>query len=90
MLYNLKKRPNAHELNEIIEHHRNNYLDYCRVWFEDNSTAVYYNTMPVECYHTPSGVVGVDFQNPILHREGAFGAMGIIRSKRVCKKILDK
>ena len=89
MLYALKKRPNAHELNEIIEHHRNNYLDYCRVWFEDNSTAVYYNTMPVE-YYKASNDIRIDFQNPILHREGAFGAMGIIRTKRVCKKILDK
>ena len=89
MLYELTKRPNAHELNEIIDHHERHYLDYCRVWFDNGSTGVYHNTMPVQHYQSPNKYY-VDFQNPILHQEGAFGVMGIIRSKRVCIKILDK
>lgn len=88
MLYELSKHPNAHELNEIIADH-DKYLDYCRVWFDNGSTGVYYNTMPVQYYKSPNKYC-VEFRNPILHQEGAFGVMGIIRSKRVCKKILDK
>ena len=86
-MYVLNKSPNARELNKIVTDHSDNYLDYCRVWFDDNSTAVYYNTIPILHYQAPN-VYYVDFKNPILHREGAFGKLGIIRSKRVCKKLL--
>jgi hypothetical protein len=89
MLYELTKNPNARELNEIIDHHTDNYLDYCRVWFKDGTTAIYYNTMPIQYCKSPNKYY-VDFRNPILYGNGMFGVLGIIRSKRICKKILDK
>lgn len=88
MLYELAKDPSNDELNKIIAHHAENYLDYCRVWFDDGSTKVYYNTMPIFGYDPPKCYV--DFRNPIIYGEGKFGKMGIIRAKRVCRKILDK
>ena len=68
---------------EILKH--SEYIDYCRVWFDDNSTKIFYNTIPIE-RRTDKGFCYLIFVNSELSPAGAFGKIGIIRSKRVVTK----
>lgn len=68
---------------EISRHSK--YTDYCRVWFEDGSSQIFYNTVPIE-KRTSEGFYYLTFVNSKLSKTGAFGKMGVVRSKRVVFK----
>lgn len=65
---------------EILRHLK--YIDYCRVWFKDGSSKIFYNTIPIE-RTTIDRFYYLDFVNSELSKNGTFGRMGIIRSKRI-------
>lgn len=81
MLYTLNYKPKDRHLETIIEHHKTHYVDYCKVWFENGTKKIYYNTEPV-CYWFSADEIMIDFVNPIIHRS-SFKKMGIVRAKRV-------
>lgn len=88
-MYKLDHVPTQKEIDKFVKHHKTHYCDYCRVWFADGTTRVYYNTEPnlLYCYDRQKTEVIVDFRNPIIGKDRAFGNMGIIRSKRVIRPL---
>ena len=75
------KRLTAKQIEKEVTRH-SKYIDYCKVWFEDGSSKIFYNTVPIERL-TIDRFYYLDFINSELSKTGAFGKMGIIRSKRV-------
>ena len=71
----------AKQVAKEIERH-SKYIDYCKVWFKDGSSKIFYNTVPIERL-TIDRFHYLEFVNSELSITGSFGKMGIIRSKRV-------
>ena len=80
-----KHIPTPQEIKKCVEEH-NKYTDYVRVWYDDNTNEIFYNTVPQTiCILDRYGSIlyKVIFVNLFLDRPGTFGKLGIIRSKRV-------
>lgn len=80
--------PTPQEIKKCVEEH-NKYTDYVRIWYDDNTKEIFYNTVPqtigiLDRYGCIS--YRVIFVNSILNKPGTFGKLGIIRSKRICIK----
>lgn len=87
-MYKLKHEPKARELKKIEEHHNTHYVDYCKVWFDNGEKGEYKNDCPIIRYHDDRKCYIIDFYNPIIGRgTGQFGAMGIIRAKRIIRQV---
>lgn len=90
-MFIFKEYPTQEQIESCINQH-NKYIDYVKVWFDDNTKKIYYNTEYVVLIKCDFGLgkyrYEVDFYNSDLSKEGSFGRLGIIRSKRV--KILKK
>lgn len=87
-MYKLKHEPKARELKNIENYHNTHYVDYCKVWFNNGEKGEYENNCSVIYYNAEEKYYIVDFYNPIIGRgTGQFGAMGIIRAKRIIQQI---
>lgn len=85
-MYRFNKEPTGKEIEKCVEEHNTKYIDYVRVWFDDGTNAVYYNThYEVSNYFDYLGGnhYKLTFYNPVLIKPGSFRVLGIIRSKRV-------
>jgi hypothetical protein len=84
-------RPTPAEIKEVAEYHEAFQEDYCKVWLADGSKRIFKNDMPIVNYY--SGGQGsyyyIEFVNKHLYGEGRFGRLGIIRSKRIIKGVLE-
>lgn len=85
MEYKFDHNPTAKEVKETTKYHLSHYADYCRVWYDDGSTEVFNNTIPV-CYYDGDNYF-IAFKATEIMRDGSFGRMGIIRSKRYFRQI---
>jgi hypothetical protein len=88
MEYWFNHRPTMEELKELTKKHLARYEDYCRVWYDDNSSEIFKNTEAV-ChthYKEESVRYRVVFVSPKLAKDGSFGVLGIIRAKRIVKQ----
>ena len=82
-------RPTPAEIKEVAEYHEAFQEDYCKVWLADGSKRLFKNDIPIVSYY--SGGQGsyyfIEFVNKHLLKEGSFGRLGIIRSKRIIKGV---
>lgn len=83
-MFTFKEYPTPKQIRECIKQH-NCYVDYVKVWFDDNTNKIYHNTdYSIEVrYKNSERYYEVCFQNFELSKPGSFGWLGIIRSKRV-------
>ena len=88
MEYKFDHKPTAKEIKKATEHYLSHYTDYCRVWYDDGSTEIFSNTIPVCNYDGRNYFI--TFGAAEIMTEGSFGRMGIIRSKRIIKQISKK
>lgn len=90
-MFTFKKYPTPKQIENCINQH-NKYIDYVKVWFDNNTKRIYYNTEYIvltKCdFCSGRYYYEVYFYNPDLSKVGSFGRLGIIRTKRV--KILKK
>ena len=88
MEYRFNHRPTEEELKELTKKHLARYEDYCRVWYDDNSSEIFKNTEAIchTYYKGRSIQYCVVFVSPRLAKEGSFGTLGIIRAKRVIRQ----
>lgn len=82
-------RPTPAEIKEVAKYHEAFQEDYCKVWFDDGSKRLFKNDMPIVSYYSggQKSYYFVEFVNKHLQKEGSFGRLGIIRSKRIIKEI---
>lgn len=80
--FSFNHQPTPKEIERVTDTHEKLFTDYVRVWFDNGTSRVYSNTMPVVCYITEEKWE-VRFFAPELLPIGAFGKLGIIRAKRV-------
>lgn len=83
-------RPTPAEIKEVAKYHEAFQEDYCKVWFDDGSKRLFKNDMPIVSYYSgEESYYFIEFVNKHLHKEGSFGRLGIIRSKRIIKGVLE-
>ena len=83
-MFTFKEYPTPKQIRDCIKQH-SHYVDYVKVWFDDNTSKIYYNTdytIQVR-YKNLQRYYEVYFLNFGLSKPGSFGYLGIIRSKRV-------
>lgn len=85
MEYKFDHKPTAKEIKKTTEYHLSNYTDYCKVWYDDGSTEVFNNIIPICKYNGDNYFITFGAQE--IMTDGSFGRMGIIRSKRYIKQI---
>lgn len=88
MEYKFDHKPTAKEIKKTTEYHLSHYADYCRVWYDDNTTEVFNNTTPI-CYYDGDNYF-IAFGAKEIMMDGSFGRMGIIRAKRYIRQISKK
>lgn len=88
MEYKFDHNPTAKEIKKTTEYHLSNYTDYCKVWYNDGSTEVFNNIIPICNYNGDNYFI--TFRAQEIMTDGSFGRMGIIRSKRYIKQISKK
>ena len=88
MEYKFDHKPTAKEIKKTTEYHLSNYTDYCKVWYDDGSTEVFNNIIPI-CNYNGNNYF-ITFRAQEIMTDGSFGRMGIIRSKRYIKQISKK
>lgn len=84
-MFIFKNYPTKKQIESCINQH-NKYIDYVKVWFDNNTKKIYYNTeyVVITRYdYLSNPYYEVYFQNSDLSGIGSFGRLGIIRTKRV-------
>ncbi len=82
-------RPTLAEIKEVAKYHEAFQEDYCKAWLADGSKRLFKNDMPIVNYYSDGqeSYYFIEFVNKHLYREGSFGRLGIIRSKRIIKGV---
>lgn len=89
--YSFSHNPTEEELKELTDQHLRNYHDHCRVWYWDGRKESYINDTPGIFYYESEGIWNVYFYSRELESHPiSFMGRGIIRTKRVVEKRLDK
>lgn len=83
-------RPTQAEIEKMAEYHEAFQEDYCKVWLADGSKRIFKNDMPIVNYYScgQGSYYFIGFVSKHLYKEGSFGRLGIIRSKRI-KRIIN-
>ena len=83
-------RPTPAEIKEVAKYHEAFQEDYCKAWLADGSKRLFKNDMPIVSYYSgEESYYFIEFVNKHLLKEGSFGRLGIIRSKRIIKGVLE-
>ena len=83
-----KDKPTAKDVRKAVEYH-DTFEDYCRVWLNNGVVQEYENNIPVVRHYYNRNMEPyyvIEFVNKTLDPEGAFGKLGVIRSKRRIEK----